>query len=337
MDKDGLCLMMELITIIIPIYKVENHLSKCIESIINQTYKNLEIILVNDNSPDTCPDICDKFASQDKRIKVIHKSNNSGVSAARNLGLDRATGEYISFVDGDDWIELNMIEVMYSLIKEDNSDIAMCGYSLVYPNKYVESDQRNIRKKMNNIEALKEILVGSVKGFLVNKLFKRNIFNDIEVPEDMDIFEDLYTCCNILTSKRKIVYVSSSLYNYVQNADSVTNDLSKYFHENGTLKAITVLNSIKKIYKNEKKILNYIEIATANSVEFIYIQILIMEYGNQLNEKHYKYIRRELKSYYKSYLVSNELSIKNKIKYSLLVFTPFIMKSWIKKRQKANY
>ena len=116
-----------LISVIIPVYKVEKYLDRCLESIVNQTYKNLEIILIDDGSPDNCPAICDEYAQKDSRIKVIHKANG-GVSSARNKGIDVATGDYIGFVDSDDWIEPDMYETLIKNAEQYNSDISRCSY-----------------------------------------------------------------------------------------------------------------------------------------------------------------------------------------------------------------
>ena len=113
-----------LITIIIPVYKVEDYLDKCVESVVNQTYKNLEIILVDDGSPDNCPKMCDDWAKKDKRIKVIHKENG-GLSDARNKGIDIAKGEFITFIDSDDYVENNYVEFLYNLVRENHAEISM--------------------------------------------------------------------------------------------------------------------------------------------------------------------------------------------------------------------
>ena len=115
-----------LISVIIPVYNVEKYLKKCIDSVINQTYTNLEIILVSDTSPDNCEKICDDYAEKDSRIKVIHKEKN-GLSAARNAGIDIASGKYIGFVDSDDYIALDMYELLYKNILKENADISACG------------------------------------------------------------------------------------------------------------------------------------------------------------------------------------------------------------------
>ena len=123
-----------LITVIIPVYKVEEYLEKCVQAVCRQTYKNLEILLVDDGSPDRCPEMCDAFALQDDRIRVIHKKNG-GLSSARNAALDVARGEYIAFVDSDDTVEADMIESLYRGIQKYNCEIAIC-------NHYVEENGR---------------------------------------------------------------------------------------------------------------------------------------------------------------------------------------------------
>lgn len=125
-----------LISVIIPVYKVEKYIVKCVESILAQTYRNLEIILVDDGSPDNCPGICDEFAALDTRVRVIHK-DNSGVSDARNIGLNVAKGEYIGFIDSDDWIAPNMYETLLASIIKYDADIAVCDYQICnYMNNY---------------------------------------------------------------------------------------------------------------------------------------------------------------------------------------------------------
>lgn len=118
---------MDKISVIVPVYKTEQYLNRCVQSITDQTYKNLEIILVDDGSPDNCPEMCDQWAKKDERIKVIHK-RNGGISSARNAGLDSATGDYIMFADSDDWMEPDMAEFLYRLIVKYDADISRCGF-----------------------------------------------------------------------------------------------------------------------------------------------------------------------------------------------------------------
>ena len=127
----------ELISIIIPVYNVQKYIHRCVDSIINQTYKNLEIILVDDGSPDSCSSICDDYVKQDTRVKVIHKKNE-GLGFARNAGLDCASGKYVTFIDGDDYIGIEHIETMYKNIKESATDTCMAGHTKVYKDKQIE-------------------------------------------------------------------------------------------------------------------------------------------------------------------------------------------------------
>ena len=171
----------DLISIVIPVYKVEKYLEKCIESIINQTYKNLEIIIVDDGSPDNCPQMCDEFAKSDKRIKVIHKENG-GLSDARNAGIDIATGKYITFVDSDDYITNDYVEYMYNLIKKYNTKIATCETQVVH----IESDEENQEQFIENIEVLtardlfyKILFAQKSDVSAYSKLYETALFRDI--------------------------------------------------------------------------------------------------------------------------------------------------------------
>ena len=126
---------MDLITVIVPIYKAEKYLNRCINSIVCQTYQNLEIILINDGSPDKCPEICNKWAQKDRRIKVIHQ-DNKGISAARNVGLANATGQFILMVDSDDYLYVGMVEAMYGALISGEADLAICDFQKGIDNFY---------------------------------------------------------------------------------------------------------------------------------------------------------------------------------------------------------
>lgn len=186
--------MSDKVSIIVPIYNVEKYLPKCIESIINQTYKNLEIILVDDGSPDNCAKICDEYAKKDNRIKVIHKPNG-GVSSARNAGLDIATGEYIGFVDPDDFIAPEMYEQMLEAIKTANADLAICGYD------YFDEDGNLDKKRLYEIRETeiltrKEVIrrfsdmPPTIRHGVVNKLFKSELLS-LKFKEGLHSSEDV--------------------------------------------------------------------------------------------------------------------------------------------------
>ena len=146
-----------LISIIIPVYKVEKYLEKCIKSVLDQTYKNLQIILVDDGSPDNCGNICDNYAKIDNRIEVIHKANG-GLSEARNVGLKVARGEYIGFVDSDDYVSNEMFENLYNTLISNDVDVSICNFYTVINNKNIIKNADNGVEIYNKLEILKEIL-----------------------------------------------------------------------------------------------------------------------------------------------------------------------------------
>lgn len=174
---------MELISIVVPVYKVEPYLDKCISSIVNQTYKNLEIILVDDGSPDNCPAMCDAWAEKDNRIRVIHKPNG-GLSDARNAGMSVATGELMAFVDSDDWIAPDMYEKLYHRLTEDGSDIAACGVQMVWEdNTPPRMLTRPGSRTLNRDEAMQAIIEEScLKQPVWYKLYKSKLVRDIRFP-----------------------------------------------------------------------------------------------------------------------------------------------------------
>lgn len=221
----------KLISVIVPIYNVEDYLEKCIESIINQTYKNLEIILVDDGSTDNCGIICEKYKKIDDRIIVIHKKN-AGLSSARNAGLDISTGCLIGFVDGDDYIELTMYEELKKNMDFYNSDISICNFYHINNNCFKKN---MIFEKEKFVSAGKEKFMNiqneywNVTIVAWNKLYKRFLFKDIRYPNNM-IYEDSYIICDLVDKSKRISYLSIPLYNYVVRTNSITNSFSiKHF------------------------------------------------------------------------------------------------------------
>jgi len=212
----------ETISIIVPVYKVENWLLQCIDSLVNQTYRNLEIILVDDGSPDECPKLCDEAAKEDSRIIVIHKENG-GLSDARNVGLKRATGQFVAFIDSDDRVHYKWIEMLYNLLKETNSDIAQCQFVSVDSNKNpiinTETVQPNI---LTNIEALEKIESSEVIQYTVvwNKLYRMELFDNILFPVGR-IHEDESTTYKLFYKAKKIVTTDIQLYFYFQSPSSI--------------------------------------------------------------------------------------------------------------------
>ena len=174
----------------IPIYNVKNYLAKCVDSILNQTYKNLEIILVNDGSTDGSEIICEELKKKDKRIRIINQKNG-GLSSARNTGIRNANGKYIQFVDSDDWIDYECIEELHNCIYKDNSDISICGIIMSFPDCEKKMNWFGENACINKEEALEGLLRNSIiSSHAWNKLYKRKLFKDIEFPVGK-IYEDV--------------------------------------------------------------------------------------------------------------------------------------------------
>lgn len=214
-----------LISIIVPVYRVEKYLKKCVDSLINQTYKNLEIILVDDGSPDNCPIVCDTYAKIDSRIVVIHKENG-GLSDARNAGLDIASGEYIGFVDSDDYISPDMYEALLRGLTEDNSDIACCNYLQVNEEGTAYKDQElPIKDECLDSRGAYELLIkyGGYYAVAWNKLYRRQIWETIRYPKGRK-YEDMFVICALIEQCAKISHVNSPLYYYVRREGSITSE-----------------------------------------------------------------------------------------------------------------
>ena len=215
-----------LISVIIPVYKVEKYVEKCIQSVINQTYENLQIILVDDGSPDNCGKICDEYAKKDHRIEVIHKSNG-GLSDARNKGLEIAKGEYIGFVDSDDYIEADMYEVLYNLLKQYNADVSICNFYTVSQGKISIKNADNGINEYNRIEILKEILLDkNIQSYAWNKLYKKELFDEIKYPIGKK-YEDIGTTFYLLEKCNKVVVTGKSEYYYINRQDSIVNNVTE--------------------------------------------------------------------------------------------------------------
>lgn len=213
--------MNEKISIIIPVYKVEAYLSECLDSVIKQTYQNLEIILVDDGSPDKCGEICDQYAQRDSRIRVLHKEN-AGVARARNDGIEIATGEYISFIDSDDWIAENTYETLYKGLKEADADCAVGGCVTVLDKDGVLKYQKGTRKGlgcMSAEEAMKGVLL---RGSAIwNRLFKKEVFLNIRFPLDR-INDDEVVALHSYAECKKIVFLDADTYYYRIRSNSIT-------------------------------------------------------------------------------------------------------------------
>lgn len=208
------------VSVIIPVYNVEEYLRKCLDSILDQTYKYLEVILVDDGSPDQCPYICDQYATKDERIKVIHKKNG-GAASARNIGLEIASGEYICFVDSDDYVDKYYIQSLIEQLENTKSDISVCSYVNVLSDKKVPE----ILEKTGDYLArdyLLQFLTDWRCGLIWNKLFSKAIVGNIRFEEGHVIDDEFFTYLVVLNA-RKVHVKNEQLYYYRERENSAMN------------------------------------------------------------------------------------------------------------------
>ena len=216
------------VSVIIPVYKVEEYLDRCLVSVVNQTYTNLEIILVDDGSPDNSGALCDEWAKKDSRIRVIHKENG-GLSSARNAGIKESTGKLLSFVDSDDFIDENMISVLVKMHLDSNCKMCCCSYFKHFDANREKAEKQDISEvsyitcEFKNIYLIDNML--GVDNSSWNKIYDKELFNDILFPEGM-IYEDLYIMDRVMYKANDIAVTDYKGYYYCVNPQSITRDIS---------------------------------------------------------------------------------------------------------------
>ena len=283
-----------LLSVVVPAYKTEAYLDRCIESIVNQTYSNLEIILVDDGSPDRCPEICDHWAEKDHRILVIHKENG-GISSARNAGIAQDTGEYLTFVDSDDYIAENMYEILIAAMRRTGAEIACCGMYFMKNGEIVSTHSRNQEASFTAEEALKCLLLKEdFYGGVCDKVFQKRMFNGIEFPKG-EIYEDLAIIPRVMDRAGILVHVGVPLYYYCMDGASITR--STYSPRKRIL--LQRFDDIEKdLQKEHKDLIPCMDVLQADSYQGILYSLL----DNSKIRKQYKndyqlFIKRFRKSF----------------------------------------
>lgn len=236
------------ISIIVPVYNVEKYLKKCVDSILNQTFKDFELILVDDGSPDSSGAICDQYAEKDSRVKVIHKKNG-GLSDARNAGIEVAKGKYLGFIDSDDYIAEDMYELLHNNIVRENADLSICGIYHVYDGKTPENKPEKYMI-LNRNETTVLIFHGNqISDHAVNKLYSKKIFSKLRYPLGK-YHEDSFTIVGILDQCEKVVVDTRQKYYYYHRDDSITSQAFSKKH----------LEYITAWERNEQKVLGRSEV-----------------------------------------------------------------------------
>ena len=318
-----------MISVIIPVYKVEKYLSRCVNSIINQTYKELEIILVDDGSPDNCGNICDDFSKLDARIKVIHKENG-GLSSARNNGLLVAKGEYIAYADSDDYVDITMYEKMINCLENSNADIVQCGYSIIY-----EDDNQSILQRkdvlLNStiIESKKSILdaffeIGKIDHVVWNKLYKREVVENVQMVEGR-WYEDTMATFDILLNAHSMVTIAEPLYMYIQRSDSI---MGKAFCEKNFDSLYAAEYVALKAHEYAKPFVNHAKILLCLNCAYLYIKLRLANLDIPMQSKHSKRIWETfIKAWAEAKNDFKHVNMKNssKIMIRLYRFSPNIL------------
>lgn len=304
------------ISIIIPVYKVEDYVERCIKCIQAQTYTNWEAIFVEDGSPDKSGEICDRYAKEDARIKVIHKEN-AGVAAARNTGIANATGEYIAFIDSDDYAHPQYLEVLFKLLCKNDADLAIVGYELSYNSEVGDGQPLEEIQIMDSSKAVAKVIENQQFCSPWSKLYKKSLFSHITYPEGA-IYEDLGTAFEIFQAADKIVYQNIPLYYYYQVSESITRSEFHY----GKLDEAKAL---KKQYEFVRE--HFPELADAARYKYLYniyghILCLVKAEDDFGKQKYLEFCRimKENKKFYCHY---RERDTKQKVRFFLMLHPVF--------------
>lgn len=298
-----------LVSVIIPVYKVEQYLDKCIKSVVEQSYKNLEIIIVDDGSTDNCPLICDNWAKLDERIKVIHKSNG-GLSDARNAGLQIAKGDYISFVDSDDWIASNMYQTMIDVIQKENADICACG---IMVSTLRDEHALDIPEVRGDSKKTLGLLYDDTRYPVAtwNKLYRRKCWEKLRFPVGK-ICEDAFTTYLLVDQADKIVQISDPLYYYRIRSESI---MTSHF----SCKRMDEEEAWRCNYEFMK--IHYPQIyVKAFDFYLQKVNVLIHEIPveeREIYKREYEYLRNILKNEIIYVLFKSKMKFKHRIKFVL--------------------
>lgn len=305
-----------LISIVVPVYKVEKYLHRCIDSILSQTYKNFELILVDDGSPDGCPSICDEYAILYENITVIHKEN-MGVSAARNSGIEIARGKYITFIDSDDFVHESFLEVLKTTLDVHNVSISMCSYKRVSDSSHAIVMNKNVVRVINDLEAMDMLLDDQSKCAPWGKLYDIKLFVDLRFPVGK-IMEDMFVM-PILFEKAKYLSVSSQeLYCYNQEGESITRSTFNY-NKLDMVEAASFWKSHTSLYYPELSDKAHIHYFTVVINNCMYLTKALDSYGKS---KYDEYKTEILNNY--NYIINSKYTTRNtKIKVTLLKFQLF--------------
>lgn len=310
----------DLITIIIPVYNVIEYITKCLDSVLKQTYQNLEIIVVDDGSVDGSGHVCDEYAQKDSRIRVIHKENG-GLSDARNAALAVCKGKYISFLDSDDWIENDFVEYLYCLAQKYNADVVECDFKYIDKNGHLFNSPQNDGNifVFSSEEALEKLMQGNyIVTSATAKLYKRQIFDELRFPYGK-FYEDIPVTYEVMLQNDCIVFGNRPLYNYFYRPGSIS---CRKFSEKRMDALYFLDESVDKVVNKYPHLKKQAEIAKFRMNFGILIELDNSEIANKYREEVYE----NVKKYRASTILSKNVNIKWRVKALLSVFGEKLIK-----------
>ncbi len=316
-----------LISIIVPVYKTEQYLDRCLDSIVNQTYKNLEIILVDDGSPDNCPQMCDEWKTKDSRIRVIHKEND-GLANARNSGIEIASGDYMMFADSDDFLEKDMIDFLLNLSLKYDADVSRCGFYFDYENgeKKSAGNDKDIKLPDYDERMIDLATGGHISGVAWNKLYKRNVIISHPYSKKDGCSEDIMHNYRVYKDIKKSVFCNIPKYHYVIRENSITNNTFGY----GAFDIIRAKQIILDGEGDNEKILPY---AIQGYITSAFIVLSGCIRNNACMDR-YNDLRNSIIKHRRLIIKSGIFTKRNKIKTLLLWLMPHVYKLIIKRENR---
>lgn len=305
----------ELISVIIPVYNVEKYIEKCVNSVVNQTYTNLEIILVDDGSKDLSGEICDRLSQMDTRITCIHKENG-GLSDARNVGLEHIKGKYVTFIDSDDYIDEKYIEMLYFTIKKYNVKFVISNYRKVYEDtEYQKSSDCYDEKVFTKEDALSALYLDEFEyqfTMAVGKLYSVRMFDNVKFPVGRN-YEDTATAHLFINQVNKLVYITREQYFYLTRKTSITKS-DKYLKDD----IIDAVYERMRFFEDN----NYPELLKKSQIRYLTTMMGVYARLDDENDIRKKMLFKRIKEFWKGSSLAKKIDIKTNIRVRFFIFAP---------------
>lgn len=298
------------ISIIVPVYNVEEYLEKCVMSLVNQTLQDIEIVLIDDGSPDNCGKICDDFACKDSRVKVLHKANG-GLSSARNAGVKIAKGDFLMFVDSDDWVEPNFCETALDKLEKYDVDILSFGYNWIKSDGSIKEMSTDKDKILSSEKGIEELITlkDVIYNLPCNKIYKAKLFEGIEFP-DGKLYEDQGTTYKLFHKAKSIAVIIDRLYNYIQRGNSIQGGRLK--KPKGYYDRLCLWEERHQFVKE-----NYPKLANPAMWQIFRETIDFFRYVDNKDDNYYSLTKDKIYSIYKNNIFAIIKSFIYKVKYKV--------------------